>query len=342
MAAGTLLVLYASLSGAMIEAPGNLRYAQTMAFTTLILSQLFNVFNARSDEQSAFQGLFQNRSLWGAIGLSLAFQGAVIYVPFLQSAFSTVRLSCFDWFVCAAVASSVLWLRECSKIPVRAMAKRAAAKGGSLDMTSPRGDLRVKPPPLSSDLQKLLDHLDGNSLTIGDLEQALRWRGFAILILLMAIPFCIIPVPGLSTPFGIAIFLMGGRIACGRKPWLPGFIFKIEIPHPRLERLLKAGVGVVRRLEKVVKPRMHFIQNWPGMMHLIGVSIASGGLLLMLPLPFSNWLPAWAILFLTTGMMEKDGLLVLVGHCLTLISWGLVVLSWMVGAKGLEKLFNLF
>ena len=74
-----------------------MRYAQTMAFTTLMLFQLFNVFNARSDERSAFDGLFTNHWLWAAIGLSLVLHAAVIYVPFLQQAFSTVGLSLSDW-----------------------------------------------------------------------------------------------------------------------------------------------------------------------------------------------------------------------------------------------------
>ena len=119
MAAGTLLVLDAALPGGLIEGSGNMRYAQTMAFTTLMMFQLFNVFNARSDEQSAFHGLFQNRWLWGAVGLSLALHVAVIYVPFLQNAFSTVSLTIADWLRCAAVASSVLWLRELSKLVSR-------------------------------------------------------------------------------------------------------------------------------------------------------------------------------------------------------------------------------
>ena len=93
MAAGTLLVLDASLPGGLIEGSGNMRYAQTMAFTTLVLFQLFNVFNARSDERSAFSGLFTNQWLWGAVLLSLVLQVAVIYMPFLQQAFSTVSLS---------------------------------------------------------------------------------------------------------------------------------------------------------------------------------------------------------------------------------------------------------
>ena len=123
MAAGTLLVLDASLPGGLIEGSGTMRYAQTMAFTTLMLFQLFNVFNARSDERSAFEGLFQNHWLWAAIGLSLLLQVAVIYVPFLQQAFSTVSLSRGDWLLCAAVASSVLWLRELSKVVTRAISK---------------------------------------------------------------------------------------------------------------------------------------------------------------------------------------------------------------------------
>jgi Ca2+-transporting ATPase len=115
MAMGTLLVLDASLPGGLIDGSGTMRYAQTMAFTTLMLFQLFNVFNARSDRRTAFQGLLTNGWLWAAVALALALQGAVIYSPVLQQAFSTVGLTLGDWFRCAAVASSVLWLRELSK-----------------------------------------------------------------------------------------------------------------------------------------------------------------------------------------------------------------------------------
>ncbi|MGE3993644.1 cation transporting ATPase C-terminal domain-containing protein, partial [Pseudorhodoplanes sp.] len=119
MATGTLLVLDASLPGGWIEGSGTIAYGQTMAFTTLVLFQLFNVFNARSDELSAFHGLFTNRWLWGAVAFSLLLQMFVIYTPFLQEAFSTVSLSLADWLFCAAVASSVLWIRELSKIMTR-------------------------------------------------------------------------------------------------------------------------------------------------------------------------------------------------------------------------------
>ncbi|HOW15844.1 cation-translocating P-type ATPase [Methanosarcina sp.] len=124
MAAGTLFVLDASLAGGLIESTGSLRYAQTMAFNTVVFFSLFVVFNARSDKQSAFVGLFSNKWLWGAVLLSVLLQVMVIYVPFLQQAFSTVSLSPGDWLLCITVASSVLWLRELSKIFIRAREKR--------------------------------------------------------------------------------------------------------------------------------------------------------------------------------------------------------------------------
>jgi Ca2+-transporting ATPase len=68
--------------------------------------------------------MFSNKWLWGAVLLSLLLQVGVIYIPFLQQAFSTVSLNLGDWLLCAAVASSVLWLRELSKIVLRARNNR--------------------------------------------------------------------------------------------------------------------------------------------------------------------------------------------------------------------------
>ena len=122
-AAVTLLMLDASLPGGFIEGSGTLRHAQTMAFTTLVFCSIFSVFNARSDRLSAFRGLFSNYWLWAAVALSIVLQIAVVYIPLLQVAFSTVSLSFADWIRCAVVASSVLWLRELNKVVTRARVK---------------------------------------------------------------------------------------------------------------------------------------------------------------------------------------------------------------------------
>ncbi|HEX6136958.1 MAG TPA: HAD-IC family P-type ATPase, partial [Casimicrobiaceae bacterium] len=126
MAAGTLLVMDASLPGGLMEGSGGLRYAQTMGFTTLVFFSLFAVFTSRSEDESAFVGLFSNGWLWGAVLLSLLLQAAVVYAPFLQLAFSTAALSAGDWLRCAAMGSTVLWLREASKLIARARRRKDA------------------------------------------------------------------------------------------------------------------------------------------------------------------------------------------------------------------------
>lgn len=80
---------------------------------------LFNCFNARSETESAFKGLFSNPWLWGAVTLSAALQVAVVHVPVLNLAFGTAPLSLDQWGVCAALGSCVLWWSELRKLVTR-------------------------------------------------------------------------------------------------------------------------------------------------------------------------------------------------------------------------------
>ena len=118
MAAVTLLALDLRLPGGLVGggAPGSVVEARTMAFTTLVLAQLFNCFNARSDRTSAFHNLFVNPLLWAAIALSLVLQITVVHVPLLNEAFDTAPLGADDWAVCVWLASVVLWAAEGKKL----------------------------------------------------------------------------------------------------------------------------------------------------------------------------------------------------------------------------------
>ena len=181
-------------------------------------------------------------------------------------------------------------------------------------------------------------------MTLGELEEILQGRGFGMFLLLLALPFTFpIAIPGLSVPFGIVILFIGLRIALGRKPSLPGFILRRPIKYALLEKIILLGLKLSTRLEKVVKPRMHFLQRWPGMLNLIGLGIASGGLLLSLPLPplipFSNTIPALAVLLLTAGMIERDGLLVLIGHCVNIVAWIYFTVMFTAAGHGINKLW---
>ncbi|MBX3638498.1 MAG: cation transporting ATPase C-terminal domain-containing protein, partial [Rubrivivax sp.] len=113
------LTLDLYLPGGLIEGDESLANARTAAFTVLVLAQLFNCFNARSETASAFGHLFANRWLWGAVALSAAMQVAVVHLPALNLAFGTVPLSAPQWAVCVAMASGVLWFGELRKLLFR-------------------------------------------------------------------------------------------------------------------------------------------------------------------------------------------------------------------------------
>lgn len=119
LAAGTLFVMDLALPGGLLQGTGDMIYARTMAFTTLVFYQLFNVFNSRSEGRSVFSHLFTNRWVWYAVLLSAALQVLVVYVPFLQTAFSTVSLSLADWIICLGVGSTILWFTELRKLIFR-------------------------------------------------------------------------------------------------------------------------------------------------------------------------------------------------------------------------------
>jgi len=122
MAIGTLWMFgRASNSGSLI-------YAQTMAFTTLAMFQVFNSLNCRSRKRSVFElGLFKNRYLVGAIVLSVVLQLLAEHVPFMQAALGTVPLSWGDWGLIVLITSSVFAADELRKLFERRRAARQQA-----------------------------------------------------------------------------------------------------------------------------------------------------------------------------------------------------------------------
>jgi magnesium-transporting ATPase (P-type) len=119
MAIATLFAIDLVLPGGLIEGGGSLEEARTMGFTVLVLAQLFNALNSRSNLASAFTALFTNLRLWGAIGISLVLQVVVVHLGVLNDAFGTVPLSLADWVVCVGIASTVLWADELRKVVAR-------------------------------------------------------------------------------------------------------------------------------------------------------------------------------------------------------------------------------
>jgi len=116
MGVATLLTIDIFLPGGLVEGHDSLEVARTAGFTTLVVAQLFNAFNSRSETTSAFHRLFVNKWLWGAVALAFVLQIAIVEVPFLQAAFGTASMDLAHWAVAVAMASSVLWFDELRKL----------------------------------------------------------------------------------------------------------------------------------------------------------------------------------------------------------------------------------
>lgn len=119
MALSTLVTIDLYLPGGLIEGAHSLDNARTAGFTVLVLAQLFNTLNARSDTKSAFRHLFVNKWLWAAIGLSALLQVTVVQVGFLNTAFGTAPLTWHQWLVCIGMSSIVVWTNELRKLLTR-------------------------------------------------------------------------------------------------------------------------------------------------------------------------------------------------------------------------------
>lgn len=198
---------------------------------------------------------------------------------------------------------------------------------------------------LSDDLRRLLAQAAGRSLSLGELEAILQGRGFALFILLLSLPFCApIAIPGLSVPFGVVITFLGLRILFGHKPELPGFILRKQVKYATLERIVNLGLKLCKYMEKIARPRMAFLRTWPGMINLIGLGLASGGVQLLLPLPplipLSNTIPALSVVLLTAGLIERDGVFVLAGYFMNIAAWIYFGLMFGVIGEGIRHLLE--
>jgi hypothetical protein len=173
----------------------------------------------------------------------------------------------------------------------------------------------------------------------------LHVRGLPALIVLLCVPFLFpVSVPGLSMPFGLAIALCGLRLGLGHKLWMPDFLLRREVSTEVLTKLVGGAATFYRRVEKLVKPRMHFLQRWPGMLNLLGFMIMIGGILLSLPIPppfpLTNTIPGLAIIFMALGLMERDGVCILIGYAFALLAVVYIGLIFLLGTAGVQYLWN--
>jgi hypothetical protein len=173
------------------------------------------------------------------------------------------------------------------------------------------------PRKLSEELAHLQVTFAERAVQLQEVITALRGRAYLLLLVLLSLPFCTpIPLPGLSTPFGLVLAVIGLRLALGLKPWLPKKLLYTAMPPGFLAKLLRITQNIVRIFEKLLRPRWAAFTNTETLrrLHAFAIFLAGLALLLPLPIPFTNMFPAWAVLLLACGLLERDGLFVLAGH----------------------------
>ncbi len=184
------------------------------------------------------------------------------------------------------------------------------------------------PPRLSTEIQSLLERLGERPVTLREFIAVTRSRAYTLLLILLSLPFCLpIPLPGLSTALGAIIALIGLRLSMRLEPKLPARLLDAQVPAAKVALILSGAVKVIRGLEVFLRPRLCFLVDFAVLHHFYGALVFLSGVLLMLPLPipFSNLLPALTVIFLAAALIERDGYFIVAGmvmFLLTLVFFG--------------------
>ncbi len=168
----------------------------------------------------------------------------------------------------------------------------------------------VPPKRLSAELLELAESVQDRDLTLGDLMNQLEGRVYTLFLVLLSLPFCQpVMLPGLSTPFGVVIALLGLRFAFRKKPWLPKRLTSTRLTAKFLPAVMRSSAKFLRAMEKLLHPRLIGIFDYHIAHIFAGIVIFICGALLLLPLPvpFSNLLPALAVVLTAAAFSERDG-----------------------------------
>lgn len=191
---------------------------------------------------------------------------------------------------------------------------------------------------LSSRIRALIRSLPRTGITLSELVHRVGNDGLLILTALLTLVFLIpISIPGVSTVFGAAILLIGLARLLRRELWIPHRIAHKTIGTRKLRPLLRKALPLLHRLERVSRPNRieWLVANGP-VERMNNASLILGAVLLMMPfglIPFSNTFPAVALLFFAIGLLQRDGVCVLLGYISNAAT--IVYFAVLIGGGGL-------
>lgn len=164
----------------------------------------------------------------------------------------------------------------------------------------------------------------GHAVTLRELLTLIGEQGLLVFCAILASPFLLpVSLPMMSTALGLPMLLIGIAITLNRVPWLPDRLLSHALPSGTVQLVLGRCAQWAERLEHLFRPRLLALTEAPAINAVNGAVLVLAVLLLMAPLPLvplANTLPAVAIILLCLGMAERDGVLVLSGYAVALLS----------------------
>lgn len=196
-------------------------------------------------------------------------------------------------------------------------------------------------------IQRLSDVIEGFGederpvLTVGQMLEQFDSRAFGAMLLVFGLLNCLPLPPGSSTILSLPILLLAPQIAWGSDvPWLPRRLVEHPLKRDDLRGLFRRLTPIVRRMELVTRPRLKILFGPVGE-RLIGVVCTLLALVLVLPIPLGNLAPGATVAVLALALLQRDGLLALLGYLMAAVSVGLLVLSAGVVAAAADRLLHM-
>ncbi len=196
--------------------------------------------------------------------------------------------------------------------------------------------------PFSKILAEILELLPPGGLTFQELFLSLGLRGQLALCMVLTVPFLLpVSIPGSSVPFGLVICIIAIGAISDKTLQLPKKYADQLIGRKYLQFVLKRAIKIFSQLEKFSRPRLLVLTASIVSKIINGLIMLLVSVLLMfpLPIPFSNTLPAYAVLFFAAGNLERDGFIMVAGYLMTLFSIIYFSLLFFMGTEGLITLF---
>ncbi|HRD56148.1 MAG TPA: exopolysaccharide biosynthesis protein [Parachlamydiaceae bacterium] len=176
---------------------------------------------------------------------------------------------------------------------------------------------------IEEDLLLLQQKGKDKNLSIEEILAILSEKGPVLMILFLSLPFCQpIQIPGFSTPFGLLVAFFGLKIAFGKGMWLPKKLLEKRVNPATLQKITESCLWFLQKVRRWIHPRLIFICHNPIFEISHGVLIFFLGIFLALPLPipFSNLIAAWSIFFMGIGLLEDDGVFVIISYIFSFIT----------------------